>query len=89
MRVAAQLLVLVVAERGRIGLRLGAATAQRWAITAVLAIASGRSANSSAIAAPAFSQASGDEVDAVVALDIGRLGDAQHRIVRGVEAGSA
>ena len=64
----------------------GAATAQRWAITAVLAIASGRSANSSAIAAPSLSQASGDERDAVGALDIGRIGDAQHRVVRGVEA---
>ena len=52
----------------------------------MLAIASGRSANSSAIAAPSLSQASGDEVDPVGAFDIGRIGDAQHRIVRGVEA---
>ena len=66
---------------------MGAATAQRWAMTAVLAIASGRSANSSAIAAPSLSQASGDEVDAVGAFDIGRIGDAQHGVVRGVEAG--
>ena len=72
-------------SRGRIGLRFGAATAQRCAMTAVLAIASGRSANSSAIAAPSLSHASADERDAVGAFDIGRVGDAQHRVVRGME----
>ena len=48
--------------RGRMGRRWGAATAQRWAMTAVLAVASGMSANNSVIIGPLFSHASEDEV---------------------------
>ena len=72
---------------GRIGLRLGAPTAQRRATTGVLSIASGRSANSAAHRRGGFIQASGEESDAVVAVDLARLGDAQHGVVGGVESG--
>ena len=54
---------------------------------AVLAIASGRSANSAAIVVGGLHPRLGRGAAAVGAVDIGRIGDAQHRVVRVVEAG--
>ena len=65
-------------------MRLGGAKAQRCATTSVLAVASGRSANSSSIIGADLTKASGLERGALGAVEMGRMGDAQHRVVRRV-----
>jgi hypothetical protein len=76
------------ARLGRIGLRLGGAKAQRWATTSVLAVASGRSSNSSAIIG-GFDPGLAARTRTIGGIDVGGIGDAQHRIVRREKPGSA
>ena len=72
---------------GRIGLRFGAANAQRRAITEVFSIASGRSANKRAHVGGGLDPGFGRRADPVVAVDLARLGDAEHGVMRAVEIG--
>ena len=54
---------------------------QRRAITSVLAIASGRSANSSAISAGVLQAVLGRQAAAVLLRDLGAVGDAEQHVV--------
>ena len=74
-------------KRGRIGLRPLGRKAQRLAISMVLASASGRSANSSAICSARLEEVLARQPAPLVLGDVGALRDAQQRVVRLVVVG--